>query len=262
MAATTERERWKEQWAAFAADIDDEERMVRRWIAPMALEEVRGLDVLDAGCGSGIHTAILLRAGARRVLGIDYAAWEVARDRFGHLEGASFAFHDLCASPPPGEHDLVVNLGVLPHVSEPAVAVANMACALKPGGRLVIWATVREGNLGLRVFDRFKPAITVGGKPTKMVVAHAIAATVRPAQWMLQRKPEMADVLPYGRYLRELAKFPFGRTAQNFYDALNAPRRHMFSETDVTSWMQEAGLTCSVTMSADGKSRTWIGKGR
>jgi hypothetical protein len=28
------------------------------------------------------------------------------RDRFGHLEGASFAFHDLCASPPPGEHDL------------------------------------------------------------------------------------------------------------------------------------------------------------
>jgi hypothetical protein len=149
----------------------------------------------------------------------------------------------------------------LPHVSKPAVAVANIARALKPGGRLVIWATVREGNLGLRVFDRVKPALTLGGRPTKMLVAHGIAAAVRPAQWMLQRKPEMADGLPYGRYLRELAtlKSPFARTAQNFYDALNAPRRHMFSETDVMSWMQKAGLTSSVSMSADGKSRTWIG---
>jgi 2-polyprenyl-3-methyl-5-hydroxy-6-metoxy-1,4-benzoquinol methylase len=125
MDTTTEHARWKEQWAAFAADIDDEERILRRWIAPMALEEVRGLDVLDAGCGSGIHTAILLRAGARRVTGIDYAAWEVARDRFGHLEGASFAFHDLCASPPPGEHDLVVNIGVLPHVSDASLGTAS-----------------------------------------------------------------------------------------------------------------------------------------
>jgi SAM-dependent methyltransferase len=161
-----------------------------------------------------------------------------------------------------GSDDLVVNLGVLPHVSEPAVAVANMACALRPGGRLVIWATVREGNLGLRVFDRVKPVITVGGKPTKMVVAHAIAAAVRPAQWMLQRKPEIADVLPYGRYLHELAKFPFGRPAQNLYDALNAPRCHMFSETDVSSWMQEAGLRCSRDHECRWEIAQWIGKGR
>lgn len=255
-----ERALWKEQWAQFQPALAQEAQVFERWLRPLSLDDVRGLDVLDAGCGSGVYSAMMAQAGARSVTGVDYAAWEVAAQQDGHLPNVAFRFHDLCADPPGGGYDLIVSVGVLPHVSDPERAVHHLASALRPGGRLLVWATVREGNTGLYVFDRVKPVVTSwAGRRTKRVVAGAIALATLPGQQVASRLPSVTGVLPYGAYLKQLAALPLSRVTQNFYDALNAPRRILFHEREMTGWFRAAGLATTVHESADGKSRTWIG---
>lgn len=256
-----EQRKWNEQWSHYQPELDVERPLLERWMRPLALDEVRGLDVLDVGCGNGSHTAILALAGARTVRGVDYASWREASERFGAMPGVSFGFHDITASPPEGQYDLVVCVGVLPHVDDPRRGVANLAAAVKPGGRLLIWATVREGNEVLMAFDAAKVAVTkVGGRRAKEAVAKTLALASRPAQLVASRSNIAREVLPYGRYLAGLASLPVSRVEQNFYDALNAPRRVMFREHEVTGWMRDAGLDVSVRVCDDAKSRTWIGR--
>lgn len=95
---------------------------------------VRGLRVLDYGCGDGIFALVVARTGAT-VIGFDLstAAIEQAR-RFGAGE-TSVSF--TTEAPAPGGFDLVFCNEVLEHVADDrAFAVALVAC-LRPGGRLV-----------------------------------------------------------------------------------------------------------------------------
>jgi SAM-dependent methyltransferase len=256
-----EQRMWNQQWAHYQPEMDVERPLLERWLRPVTLADLRGLEVLDAGCGNGNHTAILALAGAKRVRGVDYASWREAAARFGHLSNVEFGFHDLTAGPPEGRYDLVTCIGVLPHVEDPRRGVLHLAAAVKPGGRLLIWATVREGNTGLMVFDTAKKALTTAGGPrAKGLVAKALALASRPAQLAAARLGPVRAALPYGRYLAGLAALPLARVEQNFYDALNAPRRILFREHEVTAWMREAGLEVEAHVCEDAKSRTWIGR--
>ena len=259
--ARDEQRMWNQQWAHYQPELDVERPLLERWLKPLTLGDLEGLEVLDAGCGNGNHTAILALANAKRVKGVDYASWREAAERFGHMPNVEFGFHDLTAGPPDGTYDLVVCVGVLPHVDDPRTGVLNLAKAVRPGGRLLIWATVREGNTGLMLFDAGKKVLTTAGGPgAKRLAAKSIAMLTRPAQWVAAHVPAASAALPYGRYLAGLAELPIARVEQNFYDAINAPRRILFREAEVTGWMREAGLKVDVRVCDDGKSRTWIGR--
>ncbi len=256
-----EQRKWNEQWSHYQPELDVERPLLERWMLPLTLADVRGLDVLDVGCGNGSHTALLALAGAKSVRGVDYASWAEAAARFGSMPEVSFGFHDLTAAPPDGAYDLVVCVGVLPHVDDPHRGVLNLATAVKPGGRLLIWATVREGNTALMVFDTAKKVLTTtGGRRAKAAVAKTLALASRPAQLAAARSSAARALLPYGRYLAGIAALPMLRVEQNFYDALNAPRRILFREREVSDWMREAGLEVTVRVCDDAKSRTWIGR--
>jgi 2-polyprenyl-3-methyl-5-hydroxy-6-metoxy-1,4-benzoquinol methylase len=260
-AGSTEQQRWQEQWAHFRTALADQRPLLERWLAPVTLAELRGLDVLDAGCGNGTHTAIYAEAGARSVRAVDYASWQEASERWRDLPNVTFGFYDLCGGPPEGTYDLIACVGVLPHVPDARRAIANLASALRPGGRLVIWATVREGNTGLLIFDRAKLALTSwGGARAKRLTAQAIELATRPAQALVTRSPRARDLLPYGRYIEQLAGMTHERATQNFYDALNAPRRILFRADEVTGYFRDAGLEVNVHIPQDGKSRTWVGR--
>lgn len=256
-----EQAAWKSQWEHYLPELDVERRLLEGWLSPMKLAELKGLDVLDVGCGNGSHTAILASAGAKHVKGVDYASWRAAEGRFAHLGNVDFGFYDMMSGAPEGTYDLVTCVGVLPHVPDPRTGVLNMAKAVRPGGRLVIWATVREGNTVLMIFDTVKSVLTKpGGPPAMHLAAKAIALSTRPWQLVAARSSLGRQALPYGQYLAGLAALPIDRVQQNFYDALNAPRRVLFHADEVTSWMRSAGLETEIHMREDGKSRTWIGR--
>lgn len=96
---------------------------------------VRGLRVVDLGCGGGLFSVPLAEAGAR-VIGLDLAL-AALREAAGRRAGALFAVASMEAAPiASASADLVLLADVLEHVPDPVPAVAEAARILRPGGRL------------------------------------------------------------------------------------------------------------------------------
>jgi SAM-dependent methyltransferase len=120
------------------------ERLERRAVLDLA-GTLAGRDVLDVGCGDGAYAMAAARSGAR-VTAVDRSASVVeAARRRARDEGLAVAFEvaDARSLPfPAGCFDVVLAVTVLCFVPDPALAVAEMARVLRPGGVLVL------GDLG------------------------------------------------------------------------------------------------------------------
>jgi SAM-dependent methyltransferase len=117
------------------------------WAAAAAKDRI----VLDAGCGLGYGTAILARAGAHTVTGmdIDRDAVRSAGDRFGDV--AEFGVADLMELPPHiGHFSLVVCFEAIEHVADPGRALDEIARVMRDDGVLIVSSPNRgvypEGN--------------------------------------------------------------------------------------------------------------------
>jgi len=115
---------------------------------------LQGAKVLDVGCGGGILSEAMARAGAQ-VLGIDLssAVLEVAElhalEAKVAVEYKSMAAEDL-AQELPAAFDLVTCMEMLEHVPDPAAAVAALARLVKPGGDVVV-STLNRNPLAFAV---------------------------------------------------------------------------------------------------------------
>jgi SAM-dependent methyltransferase len=98
---------------------------------------------LDAGCGTGFQTAILVELGYA-THGLDLSAGLLHRARQG-VPAAALAQADLTALPyPDATFDAVACCGsTLSFVAEPAAALAELGRVLRPGGRLLLECEAR-----------------------------------------------------------------------------------------------------------------------
>lgn len=100
---------------------------------------VGGRDVLDAGCGEGFGTVLLVDQ-ARSVLGVDYAAEAIATARAAYprptLEFRQLDVHEL----PQLERrfDLVTNFQVIEHLPDPVRFLRAVRGVLAPSGQLML----------------------------------------------------------------------------------------------------------------------------
>jgi malonyl-CoA O-methyltransferase len=107
-----------------------------------ALGDVRGLSVLDLGCGTGRHSLWLAAAGAR-VTAVDFSEGMLAAAR--KKPGASdvrFQVHDLHQPLPfdAASFDRVVSGLVLEHLRDLRFVFGEARRVLKPDGRAVVSA--------------------------------------------------------------------------------------------------------------------------
>jgi len=105
----------------------------------LELIDPRGLRVLDLGCGGGHNGALLKRAGAREVIGVELDAGAAARARtcldavvecdLAHLDPAQL-----------GEElfDAILASDVLEHLADPDAVLARAVARLRPGGAVVV----------------------------------------------------------------------------------------------------------------------------
>lgn len=135
--------------------------------------DVRGLDILDLGCGDGALMADLYRKGAN-VTGIDPDdAMLAAARRRADTSGLDFRLLPATAEALPFadcSFDRVVAITVLCFIDRPNAAIAEMARVLRPDGQIIlgelgkrnVWAAVRrmKGWLGSPVWRaaRFRTA--------------------------------------------------------------------------------------------------------
>ena len=103
---------------------------------------LRGATVLDVGCGGGLLSEALARAGAQ-VTAIDLAPELVKVARLHTLEsGVQVDYQvkavEALAAERPGSFDAITCMEMLEHVPDPASIIAACDTLLRPGGRLFL----------------------------------------------------------------------------------------------------------------------------
>ncbi|QXL84972.1 bifunctional 2-polyprenyl-6-hydroxyphenol methylase/3-demethylubiquinol 3-O-methyltransferase UbiG [Comamonas sp. NLF-1-9] len=143
--------------------------------------DVRGKRVVDVGCGGGILTETLAKAGAD-VVGLDQSelTLQVARQHAARA-GLSIDYRlqtvETLAQQEPCSYDVVTCLEMLEHVPDPAAIVQACARLLKPGGH-AIFSTIN------RNFKAWLFAI-VGGEYILRILprgTHDYAKLIRPQE--------------------------------------------------------------------------------
>ena len=110
------------------------------------LQSLKGLSVLDAGCGGGLVCESLARMGAN-VTGIDAdtQAIEVAKNHAAQ-SGLDITYESITTTVPTSrkkKYDAVLALEIIEHVSDVDLFVQDCAALCKPGG-LVIFSTLNR----------------------------------------------------------------------------------------------------------------------
>ena len=99
-------------------------------------------EVLDVGCGGGILSEAIARAGAR-VLGIDLSQALLDVAELHALEAKIPAVYRVIAAEElaqerPAGFDLVTCMEMLEHVPDPAASIAALAALVRPGGDIIV----------------------------------------------------------------------------------------------------------------------------
>ncbi|MGW6709328.1 methyltransferase domain-containing protein [Streptomyces sp. NPDC054956] len=125
--------------------------------------------VLDIGCGAGRTTRLAAgRATGGGATGLDLSGPLLERARASArsegLRNASFVQGDAQSHPfAPGAFDVAVSRFGVMFFADPVAAFANIAGALRPGGRLAfVCPAEAEGNEWLRAFAALRDILPVG----------------------------------------------------------------------------------------------------
>ncbi len=125
-------------------DVPDENYWFQRHVVAYdhAASRVVGT-VLDAGCGEGYGLAILRAAGTRGVIGVERDAATAAHARARYASDAvaevDVVEGDLEDLPLVDDTlDAAVCLQVVEHLADPAIALAELARVVHPGGTVVV----------------------------------------------------------------------------------------------------------------------------
>ena len=133
-----------QNWVRFQEELDAVFADVT-WMLLDQSELQAGENVLDIGCGTGAHTLAAAdhvgEAGA--CIGVDISAplVKLAKERAGDRTNVTFTLADAqTAGLPDKRFDIVTSRFGVMFFDDPPAAFANIATALKPGGRMVFGA--------------------------------------------------------------------------------------------------------------------------
>lgn len=223
---------------------------LRRCMGERLFESLAGKHVLEAGCGAGRFTEILLDSGAY-VTSVDLSlAVEANAANFPPGDRHRIVQADILDLPfGPGQFDVLLCLGVIQHTPNPEAAIRRLYDQLKPGGWLVIdhyarkiglWASLeplyraylkrqpeaRRWEMIERLVDIFLPL-------------HRRARSAHPLWFLLCR------VSPLTTYYRSLPDLPDPLQREfailDTHDALTDWYKHLRSKEEIAKALKELG---------------------
>jgi SAM-dependent methyltransferase len=123
-------------WPGVRNDLFVAHESIYRFFA----SDVRNLDILDAGCGTGYGSRILAEAGARSVIGVDLDRRNIAfgRKRYS-APNLTFAIADIEKLEFSDDaFDLVVASNSVEHLDHPEAFLRGVRRLLRPEGKVLI----------------------------------------------------------------------------------------------------------------------------
>jgi SAM-dependent methyltransferase len=220
--------------------------------------ELSGKYVAEIGSGTGRIAAMMLGAGARKVMAIEPSAAYAVLTK--NLAGYKDRVEAICATgekiPDGAELDYVLSIGVLHHIPEPNATVRAALNALKPGGRMLIWLYGHEGN------EMYLSLVNPLRKITKRIPHGLLVAMIwmiYPAlmtyMWLCKLLP-----LPMRRYMLDVvAKMAPDKRRLIVYDQLNPAYAKYYTRSEAIRLLSENGFRDVRVHHRHGYSWTVIG---
>jgi SAM-dependent methyltransferase len=223
--------------------------------------EVRGLRTAEIGSGTGRIVQMLLAAGAAHVVALEpSAAFEVLRRnvaKYGDRVACLRATGEQL--PRDGRYDLVVSIGVLHHIPEPAPVVRAAYEALKPGGRMLVWLYGREGNwtylaltLPLRVITTRLPHAAL------LPLARLLTVALKPYIWLSRR----VSIPLSGYFANVFGPMDHDKQVLIIYDQLRPAYARYYTRAQAIGLLSAAGFHDVQSHHRHGYSWTVIGTKR
>src|SRR5437870_8713264 len=150
------------QWKMLAELTSVFREEFRSYFDPLAPADLRGLAVLDAGCGMGKFSYAASEGGARAVIGVDLSdAVEVANAHLRNRPNAHVVQASIYELPfRPGTFDFVFSIGVLHHLPDPERGFQRIVPLAAPRARVLVWLYALEGNeFFVRWLDPFRKRV-------------------------------------------------------------------------------------------------------
>jgi SAM-dependent methyltransferase len=219
------------------------------YLDPLPASELRGLVVLDAGCGMGKFSFAAVESGARTVVAVDLSdAVEVAYANLRAFPNAHVVQGSIGQLPfRAGAFDFAFSIGVLHHTPDPEKSFQQLVPLVRPGGRLFVWLYALEGNeffvrwldpLRAAVFSRLPSWLN---RAAATLVALPLWAVIR-----LVYVPLGGGVivrrLPYAEYFLYFSRLGLRSFWGTVYDKLVPPISFYLTRDEIRRWVTDAGL--------------------
>jgi SAM-dependent methyltransferase len=238
VAAAGSPERFGYSWDTYADLLPEHEDQFRRWTAPLQAEDWRGKIFLDAGCGMGRNSYWPLRDGAARCVAIDMDDRTLARARqtlkgFANAEVRRQSIYEIAEE---NAFDIAFSIGVVHHLADPPAAVARLARAVRPGGKVLVWLYGREGN-GWIIW-LFNPLRKLLFSRLPLPAVHACSWPLTSLLWLALR-PNLSR----SPYLRQIRGFSFKHLRAIVFDHMIPRIALYYSCAEAIALLESAGLT-------------------
>lgn len=228
----TKQAEWQEQWSLFR---DEEMFLFNDWIYPNRLDDFKGKEVLECGCGGGQHTSFMA-PHAKEIVAVDLNTIEIAKERNRQFSNIFFLEGDISEMELKRQFDIVLSIGVVHHTDNPERTVQNLIKHVKKNGRLILWVYSKEGNfLVEHVVEPLRKLFLRKWKRKRLLtLSEFLTLLLYPAAHSLYRLPIV--FLPYFRYFENFRKLSFQRNVLNVFDKLNAPQVDFISRKRAEGW--------------------------
>jgi SAM-dependent methyltransferase len=185
-------------------------RAAKRFLGPILADERLLGNVLDAGCGDGVHAEVLEQQtpGGRLRVGVDVSAVALAATR--RRAGPDWQLVQASVERLPFEDDVfdvTFSYGVIAYTGEPHRSIAELARVTRPGGLVGVWVAPARGGLLGAAFAGVRRMSWLVGRRGTLVIANCLVpflgllptasgVTLRSAGWRACREVVLVNIAP------------------------------------------------------------------